>query len=88
MKSFFLRVSSPDGDIFSGDAVKLCVRGTEGDLAIMAGHIPFVSYLKPCECKIELTDGEEKIGHIDGGVLSVSKDTAVLLSGSFVMEKG
>ena len=40
MKTFKLKISSPDGDVFNGDAVKLCLRGTEGELAIMAGHIP------------------------------------------------
>ena len=47
MKAFLLKISSPEGDMFRGDIVKLCVRGTEGDLAVMAGHIPFVSYVKP-----------------------------------------
>ena len=81
MRSFLLKISSPEGDLFCGDVVKLSVRGTEGDLAVMAGHIPFVSYVKPCDCKIELEDGSEKIGHIQGGVLTVAKDKVILLSG-------
>ena len=83
MKPFTLKISSPDGDLFSGKAVKLCVRGTEGDLAVMAGHIPFVSSVKQCDCKIELEDGTERIGSTDGGLLTVSKEKVVLLSGSF-----
>lgn len=83
MKSFLLKISSPDGDVFSDEAVKLSVRGTEGDLAVMAGHIPFVSYVKSCDCRIELEDGSEKIGHTEGGVLTVSKEKVILLSGSF-----
>ena len=81
MKAFLLKISSPEGDLFSGNVVKLCVRGTEGDLAVMAGHIPFVSSVKPCDCKIELEDGSEKVGHVQGGVLTVSKDKVILLSG-------
>lgn len=83
MKNFTLKISSPDGDIFYGDAVKLCVRGTEGELAVMAGHIPFVSSVCSCDCKIEFDDGTEKIGHTDGGVLTVSNELVLLLSGSF-----
>ena len=82
MKSFLLKISSPEGDMFCGEVVKLSVRGTEGELAVMAGHIPFVSYVKPCDCKIELEDGSEKVGHIQGGVLTVAKDMVILLSGS------
>ena len=81
MKAFLLKISSPEGDLFCGDAVKLSVRGTEGDLAVMAGHIPFVSYVKPCDCRIELEDGSEKIGRIPGGVLTVSKEKVILLAG-------
>ena len=81
MRTFTLKVSSPEGDLFCGNALKLSVRGTEGDLAVMAGHVPFVSYVKPCECKIELEDGEEKIGRIKSGILSVSKDKVILLVG-------
>ena len=83
MKAFMLKISSPEGNLFAGEVVKLSVRGTEGDLAVMAGHIPFVSYVKPCDCKIELENGEEKLGHISGGVLTVSKEQVILLSGSF-----
>ena len=39
MKTFFLKISSPEGDLFSGEAVKLVVRGVEGELAVLAGHI-------------------------------------------------
>ena len=81
MKTFLLKISSPEGDLFCDEVVKLSVRGTEGDLAVMAGHIPFVSYVKPCDCKIELEDGSEKIGAIEGGVLTVGKEKVILLSG-------
>lgn len=83
MRSYRLRISSPNGDLFNGEVVKLCVRGTEGDLAVMAGHIPFVSYVKPCDCKLELEDGSERIGTIGGGLLTVSKEQVILLSGDF-----
>ena len=83
MSLFKLTVSSPDGNVFSGKAFMLTVRGIEGELAVMAGHVPFVTPVKPCECKIELPDGTEKFGHTDGGILSVGSDAVTLLSGSF-----
>ena len=83
MKAFPLKISSPDGDVFCGDVVQLSVRGTEGELAVMAGHIPFVTYIVGGDCKIELEDGEERIGETNGGILTVSADKTLLLSGSF-----
>ncbi|MBR2615411.1 MAG: F0F1 ATP synthase subunit epsilon [Clostridia bacterium] len=83
MRSFSLTVSSPDGHVFSGNALSLTVRGTEGELAVMAGHVPFVTYVKPCDCRIETEDGSERIGRIEGGVLTVSTDRVILLCGEF-----
>ena len=83
MKTFLLKISSPEGDLFHGEAVKLVVRGVEGELAVLAGHIPFVTPVKACTCKLELADGEERLGTTDGGLLTVSGEMVVLLSGSF-----
>ena len=86
MKTYLLKITSPNGDVFSDNVLSLSVRGTEGDLAIMAGHVPFISYVKPCEVKIILEEGEEKKGSIDGGVLVVSPEKTILLSGSCTLE--
>ncbi|MBQ5910788.1 MAG: hypothetical protein IIW94_02105 [Clostridia bacterium] len=83
MNTFLLAVSSPDGDIFRDNVRMLSLRGAEGDLAVMAGHIPFVTTVKPCDVKIVLEDGSEKIGNADGGILTVGSDMVTLLSGSF-----
>ena len=86
MKAFLLKISSPEGDLFAGDVVKLSLRGTEGELAIMAGHIPFATAIRPCKCRIELADGEEREGQTEGGLLTVSADKAIFLAGTLVWE--
>ncbi len=83
MKTYTLKISSPDGDVFEGEVVSLMLRGAEGDLAVLSDHIPFITSVKAGGCKIELDDGTEKIGHTDGGILTVSDDAVTLLSGSF-----
>lgn len=83
MNTFLLAISSPDGDVFREKVRFLSLRGAEGDLAVMAGHIPFVTTIKPCEVKIILEDDSEKIGKTDGGILTVGSDMVTLLSGSF-----
>ena len=83
MNTFKLIISSPDGNIFEGDLVSLSIRCTEGELSILAGHIPFVTSVVECDCNITLPDGTEKGGHTLGGVLTVSKTSVILLSGSF-----
>lgn len=83
MKTFNLTISSPDGDVFNGEVTMVSMRGTEGDFAIMAGHIPFVTAIKPGDCKVQFEDGTEKTGHTEGGILTVANDGVTLLSGSF-----
>ena len=83
MNKFKLIISSPDGAIFNDDVSKISLRGVEGELAVMAGHIPFVTAVKPCECRIELDEGKTLVATTEGGLLTVSKDKTTLLSSSF-----
>lgn len=83
MNTFKLTITSPDGNKFSDQAQMLTVRGIDGDLAILAGHAPFITALQPCECKIIMQDDSEKKGAVDGGLLTVSENGVTLLSGSF-----
>lgn len=52
----------------------------------MAGHIPFITVVKPCDYRIELCDAEEKTGHTDGGILTVSNEDVTFLSGRMEIE--
>ena len=87
MNAFLLNVTSPDGTVFSDSAVKLSVRGVEGDLAVMAGHTPFITYLVPCTVKIELEDGKTLQGSVKSGLLTVSKEKVILLTGEISLKK-
>ena len=83
MNTFKLTVASPDGNKFSGDVVKLDVRGTEGELAIMAGHIPFVTSVVKGQCAVWLDEDTKKSAVTEGGLLTVGADCVTFLSGSF-----
>ncbi len=80
MKTFPLIISSPDGDLFRGDAQMLILRGTEGDLAVMAGHVPFVTAVVKSNCAVITAEGERKEGVIDGGLLTVDADRTTVLT--------
>lgn len=85
MNTFLLVVSSPEGEVFRQEVSALFVRGAEGDLAIMAGHTPFVTTVKPCDFKILFPDESTRTGHTGGGLLTVSKEKVIFLSGKFTM---
>ena len=85
MSTFPLRTSSPDGDLYRGDAEMLILRGTEGDLAIMAGHIPFVTAVVHGNCVIIAAEGERKEGVIEEGLLTVDKDQVTVLTSALTL---
>ena len=84
MNTFRLKISTPDGDIFDAQAYKLDVRGIEGELAVMAGHVPFMTAIKPGKCRILFDDGTEREASQDGGLLHVGADAVTLLAAKFV----
>lgn len=85
MKTFKLQIASPDGMRYDGDAVQLSVRGIGGDLAILAGHIPFVTALKEGECRVYTGDDGKTVrrARCRGGMLLVSKECVRVLSSDF-----
>ena len=87
MNTFNLTVSSPDGNKFKGEAIKLDVRGIEGELAIMAGHIPFMTSVVKAPCTLWLPDGSKKTALTDGGLLTVGANEVTLISGSFAFQE-
>lgn len=83
MSVFSLRISSANGREFDGEAEKITLRGSDGDFAVLAGHAPFMTLVKPCECVITLEDGTVKRAETSGGVFQVSEGAAIFLSGKF-----
>lgn len=83
MNTYKLTISSPEGKLFEEEVQMFTARGTNGDFAILKDHIPFVTTLQKCTCKILLPDGSERTGETEGGIVSVSTKGTVLLSSSF-----
>ncbi len=83
MKNYHLIISTPEGNVFDGEAAMLTARGSEGDLAILAGHIPFITAIKECEGSIIFADNTEKKIKLGGGILTVSKNITTLLTSDF-----
>ncbi len=87
MKTFPLTISSPDGDLFRGDAEMLILRGTEGDLAVMAGHVPFVTAVVRSRCAVLLPGDERREGTIEDGLLTVDPEQVTVLTSGLEWNK-
>jgi len=83
MNTYLLTISTPDGNLLQQQVAALFLRGGDGDLAVLAGHTPFVTTVQAGECRVEFEDGSDRTGITDGGLLTVSADGVTLLSGTF-----
>lgn len=82
MTSFSLKIVSPDGLIFDGQAEKLIVRTTTGDLGIMARHINCVCPLGMGRAVIE-SDGQRREAACIGGMVSAVNGDVTLVPTTF-----
>ena len=77
--TFPLLVFAIDREIFVGEADSVSVPGTEGELQILADHVPLIAKLKEGDVIIQSGGGMEKKLPILGGVLEVKEKEVVVL---------
>ena len=82
MTPFQLKIVTPYGLVFDGQAEELIVRTTSGDLGILAGHMDCVAPLGMGRATIML-DGKRRYGACIGGMLSVIGGNATLVATTF-----
>ena len=87
MNTFHLLLGTSDGTFYDGQAQDLSVRGIAGDLAVRAGHIPFVTIVSPGTVRILTETGEERFAFCGRGVLRVNAEQTTLLSTEFHWQK-
>ena len=80
MKTFPLRIGTPDGLLFEGDAQRIVCRSITGDLAIMAGHCNYCTAIGMGEAHVIMEDGTQRSAACIGGMLSVMDGTCRLLA--------
>ena len=82
MNSFSLKIVTPDGLFFDGQAQELIVRTTSGDLGILAGHINCVAPLGMGQATV-LTEDTKRYGACIGGMVSVVNGAVTLVATTF-----
>ena len=82
MRSFPLKIVTPDGLQFDGNAEEVIVRTTTGDMGILAGHISCVAPLGMGMATV-ITDGQRRYAACIGGMVSVVNGSVSLLPTTF-----
>ena len=83
MSTFPLKIVTPDGLIFDGEAQRLVVRTTSGDLAILARHINCVAPLGMGRATVVDAEGNRRYAACIGGMLSVQNGQVSLVPNTF-----
>ena len=82
MTPFPLKIVTPDGLVFDGQAEELIVRTTSGDVAILARHINYVAPLGMGRAVV-VSGGKRRTAACIGGMLSVVDGAVTLVPTTF-----
>ncbi|MNC34287.1 ATP synthase epsilon chain [compost metagenome] len=81
MNTFLLEIVTPEHLVYSKQVNSLTVKGVNGDLGILPGHIPLVTPLQVAPMFIK-TDGATVTIAVHGGFVEVHKDKVTVLAES------
>ncbi len=87
MNTFPLRIGTPDGLLFEGQAERVVVRSITGDMAILAGHMNFCTALGMGEAHVVLEDGTRRNAACIGGMISMMNGTCRVLATTWEWEE-
>jgi F-type H+-transporting ATPase subunit epsilon len=71
---------SPERIIYSGEADQVIARTSDGEIAFLTGHAPFIGALDIGQVTVTDTDGTRILAAVHGGFVEVSHDRVTILS--------
>ncbi|MEC0183552.1 F0F1 ATP synthase subunit epsilon [Paenibacillus peoriae] len=81
MSTYLLEIVTPERLVYAEQVNSISVRGSEGDLGILPGHLPLVTPLKIAPIRIKI-GGQTEVIAVNGGFVEVRKDKVVILAES------
>lgn len=88
MNLFDLEIVTPEGVAYRDKVYQLLVRGVEGEVSILASHIPYVTETVKGRCRIYKENTKEYVSATNsGGMLYVKKDKVIIMTPEFSLNK-
>ncbi len=75
-----VEVVSPERILYSGEADMVITRTTDGEIAFLTGHVPFIGSLGIGRVIIRTTEGDDVLAAVHGGFVEVNDDRVTVLS--------
>ena len=79
-ETFHLKITSPERVFFEGEVTMVEINTTEGQIGVLANHIPLTSVLAPGVCYLHVPDGDPKVCAIHGGFFEILQDSMTILA--------
>lgn len=78
--AFVVQLVSPERVLYEGEAEMVVCRTTDGEIAFLPGHVPFVGALGVAKVRVILPEKGEVAVAVHGGFIEVSGDHVTVLS--------
>lgn len=73
-------IVTPERVVYLGDVLQVTVPTKQGEITVLANHIPLVSTLQAGVLEIMTPEGKREVLSLSGGFLEVLKDKVVILA--------
>lgn len=83
MATFQLKIVTPDGVSYDGEAQRLVVRTTAGDVCILSRHATYLAPLSIGGTKVYDADGNVREAACSGGMVSFANEVATVVAQTF-----
>lgn len=79
MATFNFELVTPERLLISGEADEVLVPGMEGEFTVLAGHVPFISTLRPGVLEVSGAGGKQRV-FVNKGVAEANPDRLTILA--------
>ena len=80
MSTYHFKILTPSTHILDEQVVSIVAPGEAGYLGVLANHAPLITTLSPGKLKVTFETSGDKWYRVNGGILRVARNAAVLLS--------
>lgn len=80
MKTFHFILATPERKIFDKEIVSVTLPVSDGEVTVLADHVPYIAALKAGEARLMLADGSEEILALSSGFLEFGKNVLTVLA--------
>ena len=84
MSVFHVDIVSAEESIYSGSAEFLVAPAESGEVGIYPRHTPMLTRIKPGSVRIKVSQQEEELIYVSGGMLEVQPDVVTILADTAV----